>query len=484
MRPFKDEQDIEVLRQVAIAQEQEVKKLLTLLADKSALIEKLTGSHGDLQACLEVLHGAPEPNAKPDATPEKGKASAGDEASVRTKPAASGHGPKPQRNLERTTRRFDLDEPDKICPQCGGQLRPIKGVFESSEMIDHVALKYVIVDVQRQKSSCACGGCVETAPGPERAVVGGRYSLDFALHVATSKYLDHIPLKRLCKMMERAGLEVTATTLWDQLWAVTNLLRPAYDALHERLLAEPIVGLDQTGWPNLDSKSKKAWQMWGFTAEGMATYKICADKSADTMKKLIGTEPRILICDMLSTHGKVARDVEGIVLAGCWAHAARRFKEAAEDHPQAKPICGKIAELFAIDAKATSLEHKAKLRDTESRQVVKDILQQMYQLAVPSTTSLGSAARYVLKYQRELSVFLDDARVCLDNNATERALRGPVVGRKNHYGSKSRAGTEAAAIFYSLFETAKLQGVNPEAYLREAAIAGRRGEVLLPGGLA
>ena len=94
--------------------------------------------------------------------------------------------------------------------------------------------------------------------------------------------------------------------------------------------------------------------------------------------------------------------------------------------------------------------------------------------------SIGNAAAYVIANWDRLTRFLGDARIPLDNNATERAIRGPVVGRKNHYGSKSRNGTEIAAIFYTLLETAKLTGVDPATYLREAAIADARGEVLLP----
>ena len=480
-RPLEDEQDIEFLRQVAITQDKQLKVLVRVLEEKSRLIDELTGRTGDLQATLAFLDAQNETGGKTSSATSDAPTT--DDSSKEAAPP-TGHGPKAQPKLPRETRLFELDEADKTCPACGGELRPMEDQVETSEMIDVVQVEYRLVEVQRQKYSCACGGCVETAPGPERAVEGGRYSLDFAAHVATSKYLDHLPLHRLCRMMKRAGLEVPPNSLWDQLWRLTRLLRPAYDALHRRLLAEPIIGLDQTSWPKLEAKGKKPWQMWGFTAEGMATYKICRDKSADTMKSLLGESPRILVCDMLSTHGKVARDIEGIELAGCWAHAARRFREAADDFPQAQPIVDRIRRLFDIDGRATSQEERTRLRDGQSRALVKEILRELYRLAIPRTTNLGQAAHYVLKYQEELTRFLEDPRIPLDNNSTERALRGPVVGRKNHYGSKSKDGTEAAAIYYSLFETAKLQDVDPHAYLRAAAIAGRRGEVLLPGALA
>lgn len=96
------------------------------------------------------------------------------------------------------------------------------------------------------------------------------------------------------------------------------------------------------------------------------------------------------------------------------------------------------------------------------------------------TLSIGKAAAYVIANWERLTRFVDDARIPLDNNATERGIRGPVVGRRNHFGSKSERGTQVAATFYSLIETAKLHGVDPAAYLREAIRAADRGEVLLP----
>ncbi len=104
------------------------------------------------------------------------------------------------------------------------------------------------------------------------------------------------------------------------------------------------------------------------------------------------------------------------------------------------------------------------------------------QQATLKSRSIGKPVAYVVANWDRLTRFVGDARVPLDNNAAERGIRGPVVGRKNHYGSKSRRGTEIAAIFYTLLETAKLAGVDPSRYLRAAALARARGEVLLPAG--
>ncbi len=123
---------------------------------------------------------------------------------------------------------------------------------------------------------------------------------------------------------------------------------------------------------------------------------------------------------------------------------------------------------------------KARLRDTKSRAVLKEMRAWLKDLKVLTSTTLGGAARYTYDNWTNLSRFVNDARIPLDNNATERGIRGPVVGRKNHYGSKSLRGTEVASVFYTLLETAKLNELNPAEYLSRAVLAARRGEIVLP----
>jgi len=140
-----------------------------------------------------------------------------------------------------------------------------------------------------------------------------------------------------------------------------------------------------------------------------------------------------------------------------------------------------IGQLYDIDEQASGdVAKKAELRRTLSADVIATMKTWIWSQAALKTLSIGKAAAYVVANWDRLTRFLGDHRIPLDNNATERGIRGPVVGRKNHYGSKSRRGTEIAATFYTLLETAKLAGVDPAKYLREAALADARGEVLLP----
>jgi transposase len=187
----------------------------------------------------------------------------------------------------------------------------------------------------------------------------------------------------------------------------------------------------------------------------------------------------------------LARDGPGFALAHCWAHTKRKFEANATDWPTA---CGEIDELigdlyaverlvpgrFPGDASAQALRHQ--LRQDRSRPIVDRIKAWVTAQVGLLRSELGKAVRYMLQRWTGLTRFLDNPCISLDNNAAERVLRGPVVGRKNHYGSKSLRGTQVAALCYTLCESAKLVGVDPHAYLltaTEAALA-IPGTVTLP----
>jgi transposase len=475
------EQDIEHLRRIAIAQQIQIEQLLRVLRAKCEELEALKGDPAELQQTLALVETLTRQQQKAAAA----VAPAAFETEKKPRKQREEFGPTEQLQLPVEDRVFELDEPDRVCPSCGGALCAMEGQFEESEMIDLVDVSYRLVKVKQRKYTCRCGGAVETAPGPERAIKGGRYSLDFAIKVGTDKYLDHLPLARQERILRRHGLEVTTQTLWDQLDALARKLQLADAALFEHALSKSVIGLVQTGWRSLDGKKDKPWQMWCITAPGVVCHRIRADKGAETFKALVGKYVGTIVCDALKTHEAGAREGPGIVLAGCWAHTYRKFVEAEPDHPEAHLALGWIGELYEIDARAgDDLERRLELRRTESAAVLDKLKTWLWSQAVLKTLSIGRAAAYAIANWDRLTVFVNNALVPLDNNGTERAIRGPVVGRKNHYGSKSKRGTEVAAIFYSLLETAKLHDVEPARYLREAALAAERGEALLPWQLA
>jgi hypothetical protein len=199
-----------------------------------------------------------------------------------------------------------------------------------------------------------------------------------------------------------------------------------------------------------------------------------------TFKALVGEYEGTIVCDAMSTHECGARDGPGIVLAQCWAHVYRKFEEAEPDHPEANLAIRWIGELYDIDERGDDADKRAELRRTESAAVLEKFKTWLMSQATLKTLSIWNAVNYTLEHWEGLTRFVGDARIPLDNNATERGIRGPVIGRRNHFGSKSRRGTEVASIFYSLLETAKLQGIDPARYLAAAVDAAMLGDVLLP----
>jgi transposase len=474
------EQDIEELRRIAQAQQAQIRILLDALAIKSKEIDQLKGKKGDLQLTLKMLEALQAKAKAADEALAKAEAAQNEKQKAQRKPRTT-TGPTEQPNLPIIDQEYFLDDADRTCPSCGGGLSPMKGQYDESEMIDVVEVNYRLVKVKQQKYVCRCGSCVETAFGPERALRGSRYSLAFAIKVILDKWLDHIPLERQVRILERHGLVATSQTLWDLAYAVSQRLSIVDDALAKHVLEQPVIGLDQTSWPRLETDATKPWQMWALTAPGVVVHRIRDDKSAATFGALVGDYRGVIVADALGTHEAGARASPGIVLAGCWAHVYRRFDEAMPDHPDAERALAWIGALYELDRNAGhDLALRAEQRRVNAPAILDELKAWLWAHVEITSLSIGKAAAYTLGIWDRLTRFVDDARIPLDNNATERAIRGPVVGRKNHYGSKSRRGTEVASRLYTILETCKLHDVDPSAYLHAAVIAADRGELLLP----
>ena len=410
-----------------------------------------------------------------------------------------GHGPREQPQLKSQPVLSELAENERDCPACGMPLQPMKNVTEDSEVIATIERQYWRIFSMRQKYRCSCNGAIVTAPGPYKAIEGGRYTLQFAVQVAIDKYADHLPLERQVRIMARQGLIVDSQTLWDQIDAVAAHLVPTYDALRAYIMGADVIGADETWWRLMQKKSNKKWYAWGITTHDACWYRIADSRSAKIAAEVLEGYEGTVLCDGYKAYETVATSSVGIRLAHCWSHARRKFVEAEPNYPVA---CGealhKIGTLFEIEAalprpddlegdeKEAALALRKQQRDVKSRPLLEELRNwALAQRGLPQS-GLRKAIDYMLEYWQGLTAFLEDPHLDIHNNRTERALRGMVLGRKNHFGSRSERGTQVAAIFYSLVESAKLCGVDPGLYLMKAAerAIDNPGAVLLPHELA
>lgn len=406
------------------------------------------------------------------------------------KPKQTGHGPRKQ-DLEIIERVHELDVADRTCTSCGGELSEWVGQFEESREIDMVERRFMDVLHKRKKYRCKCGGCIETAPAPRKLMPGGRYSIDIAISIVVGKYGNHMPLERTARSLGELGLVIDSQTLWDQINALARIIAPVHDALQQAVLAAPVVGADETHWKLLGYKTPggktKRWQVWAITSEGVVCYRMKAGRSVEEAADVLGDYRGIVMCDGYAVYSSMLKQRPGMRLANCWAHVRRKFVEVDEIEP------GRCAEVLDLIGKLFEVEQRARdgdldddavlaLRTAESKPIIDAIHAWALQQRVLPSSPLGKAIAYMGSLWDGLKLFLEHAAVPVDNNATERALRGIVVGRKNHYGSRSQRGTEVAALFYSVIETCKLRDVDPYDYLRDATYAGLDGQrIPLPG---
>jgi len=404
-----------------------------------------------------------------------------------------GHGPREQTGIDTETIPHELPEDQRDCPQCGGTLEPLGDEAEESELITVTERVFVIQKHRRAKYRCRCNACVVTAPGPLRLTPGGRYSPAFAVEVAVGKYADHLPLDRQAAIMRREGLQVTSQTLWDQLDALAKLLAPTHEAILQRALSVPVIACDETWWLLLDNgktKENKTFQTWAIVSGDLVGYRILDSRSKQAASTLLGDFEGVVMADGYTVYRSLAEETQRFVVANCWAHVRRKFVECEKNFPdEAGFAIGKIRDLYAIERQIQGGQlDAAQARDQESRPIVDEIFAWARDL-LPRTLPRGALAggiNYLLNLEPGLRRFLDDPRIPIDNNVCERALRSVVIGRKNHYGSRSRRGTEVAAIIYTLMECAKLAGVSPKGYLMAIAEQALKnpGAVLLPSDFA
>jgi transposase len=413
-------------------------------------------------------------------------------------PPRNGHGPRQQIELPVEEHAHDLPEADRVCPDCGAVLAEWEGQTEDSEEITVVERHFIVRKHRRKKYRCKHGCAPVTAPGPLKLVEGGRYSVEFAVYVAIAKYLYHLPLERQVRMYLANSLVVDSQTLWDQIEVLAKHLAPSYQALRNEVFASPLIHADETYWLMLSKGSGKKWYAWTVASPAAVYHQIFDSRSTAAARDVLGDYRGNVVADGYEPYQTVARagpdGLARFILAFCWAHVRRKYVKAEPFAPTCAEAIDLIGKLYEIERdlpnphtltgpeQEAALAHILAVRHERSLPVVEEIKAWAgRQQGLPEST-FRKAIKYMLDLWHGLTVFLENPWVPLDNNLVERQIRPLVVGRKNHYGSKSKRGTEVAALFYSLIETAQMRGEDPAAYLQRAALAAitTPGTVTLP----
>jgi transposase len=382
-------------------------------------------------------------------------------------------------HLERKEQLLDVD--GTACSACGGTLHPIGESV--SEMLDWVPARLRVLRIRRPKYACRACETVVQAPAPERVIAGGLATPALLAQVLVSKYCDHTPLYRQSRIYARHGLELDRSTLAGWVGGACWWL----DALHERLgkhiFASDHLFADDTPIPVLDpgrgrTKTGRLWvyardqRAWGGPAPPAAIYYYEPDRRAERPASHLERFKGILHVDGYAGFERLTGRGD-VILAACWAHTRRKFYEIAEADkaPIAIEAVRRIAEIYAVETqmRGQSPAHRLVWRRAVSRPLV-DELRRWLEAQLPKLAArsrLAEAIRYALTRWDALSRFLEDGRIELDTNPVERAIRPVALGRKNHLFAGSDGGGARWATVCSLIESARLNGVEPYAYLRD-----------------
>jgi transposase len=374
-----------------------------------------------------------------------------------------------------------IDSGTATCACCGGSLHPIGESV--SEMLDWVPAQLRVIRINRPKYGCRTCGTMHQAPAPERPIAGGLATPALLAQVLVSKYCDHTPLYRQSQIFARHGVELDRSTLAGWVGGACWWL----DALHEKLCADVFASdhlfADDTPIPVLDpgrgrTKTGRLWvyardqRPWCGTASPAAVYVFAPDRKGERPASHLEHFSGVLHVDGYAGFDRLqARG--NVVLAACWAHTRRYFYEffEANGSPVAAEALRRIGELYAIEERirGQSPAHRMAERRALSKPLVDNLKLWLEQQLVhaPGRGKLAEAIRYALSRWHGLTRFLHDGRIELDTNPVERAIRPVALGRKHHLFAGSDGGGARWATLCSLIETAKMNDVEPYAYLHD-----------------
>ena len=370
------------------------------------------------------------------------------------------------------------------CTACGGRLRLIGQ--DVSEQLEYVPSRFKVIRHVRPKLACVVCESIFQAPAPSRPIARGVAGPALLANVLVSKYCDHIPLHRLSRIYGREGVDIDRSTMSGWVGHSEKLFDPLVAELGRYVLAGEKVHADDTPVAVLDPGrgSTKTGRLWVYvrddrpaasTQAPAAWYRYSPNRKGEHPQGHLANYSGILQAD---AYGGYTRIYAGgrVIEAACWAHARRPFWDLHESQGCAAGTIAaqalqRIAALYAIEAQIRGQppDVRRQVRQARAGPLLEDLQAWLTSMLgqVSAKSELAKAIGYSLTRWRSLTRYRDDGRIEIDNNAAERALRGVALGRNNYLFMGSDAGGERAAAIYSLVETAKLNGLDPQAYLRD-----------------
>ena len=372
-----------------------------------------------------------------------------------------------------------------ICPGCGGGMGKLGE--DVTEVLDYVPGHFQVIRHVRPKYACSSCDAITQAPAPAMPTPRGRATPAMLAHLLVSKYCDHLPLYRQCEIYARQGLELDRSTLCDWVGQAAWLLDPIVAAIRAHVFAAEKIHGDDTTVPVLSPGlgRTKTGRLWAYVrddrpfcggAPPAVAYFYSPDRTSAHPAAHLTSFTGLLQADAYAGFEKLygpARTKPGpITEVACWAHTRRGFFDDWEQHksPTAKQALDRIAAIYAIEARAAFAPIAERV---ELRREATPLVDAFFNWAeatvakLSAKSSLAGAFNYAFNRREALSRFLTDGRLEIDNNIAENAMRCIALGRKNYLFAGSDTGGDRAASIYTIVQSAKLNGLNPEAYLRD-----------------
>jgi transposase len=367
------------------------------------------------------------------------------------------------------------------CAGCGGKLRRIGD--DVTEELEYVPGRFIVNRIVRPRLTCACCERFVQAPLPSRPIERGRPGPGLLAHVLVSKYADHLPLYRQSQSYERDGLDLDRSTLAEWVGKSTALLEPLADAIGRHVLAAEAIFADDTPIRMLapgtgKTQTARLWtyardeRPWGGAAPPAAWYRFSGDRKGQHPKDHLARFRGWMHADGYAGFEDLYR-AGAIREVACMAHVRRKFVDVhrSQGSPIAEEAIRRIAQLYAVEkeARGSPPDRRVDLRKARAAPVFDDLEAWLARqlTGISAKSPLAAAIRYAQTRMDRMRPYLAHGILELDNNAAERGMRAIALGRKNYLFVGSEAGGKAAAIAYTLIETAKLNGVDPNAWLAD-----------------